>query len=76
MDMRRYAVSMEDDDEVRLLSRHLDLLHEELDGTSIGLAIQTKPKEENHRTRSEIQTEGKEDNHSVQSAPIQTGGKV
>ena len=76
MDMRRYAVSMEDDDEVRLLSRHLDLLHEELDGTSIGSAIQTKLKEGNHRVGSTIQTEGQENNHSVRSAPIQTEGKV
>jgi len=76
MDMRRKAVSIEDDDEVRLFSRHLELLNEELDGTSIGSAIQTKPKEENHRTGSAIQSEGKEGYHSFRSAPIQTEGKV
>jgi hypothetical protein len=56
MERRKDAKLMQDDDECQLLTRHLDLLNEELDSMSMGLAnqatnkVQNQSKEEAERT--------------------------
>ena len=51
MDRRRNAKLVQDDDEVRLMTRHLDLLNEELDSMSLGLATQTSKKVEDQSNK-------------------------